>query len=70
MHCFIDYRVTNEELVNLSKLNMNPILIPKCNEVYEAINGHPDIQLNILKNKSSAQIIVQKNISREFQRSS
>jgi len=66
MHCFIDYRATNEELVNLSKLNMNPILIPKCNEVYEAIDGHPDIQLNVLKNKSSNKIIVQKNISKSF----
>ena len=66
MHCFIDYRATNEELVNLSKLNMNPILIPKCNEVYEAIDGHPDIQVNVIKNKSSNQIIVQKNISAYF----
>ena len=66
MHCFIDYRATNEELVNLSKLNVNPILIPKCNEVYEAIDGHPDIQLNVLKNKSSNKIIVQKNISGSF----
>jgi len=66
MHCFVDYRVTEEELLNLSRLNMNPILIPKCNEVYEAINGHPDIQLNILKNKSSTKIIVQKNISQQF----
>lgn len=66
MHCFVDYRVTNEELLSLSRLNMNPILIPKCNELYEAINGHPDIQLNILKNKSSVDIIVQKNISRQF----
>ena len=66
MHCFVDYRVTKEELLSLSRLNMNPILIPKCNEVYEAINGHPDIQLNILKNKSSSQIIVQKNISQCF----
>jgi hypothetical protein len=66
MHCFIDYRISKEELINLSKLNMNPILIPKSNEVYEAINGHPDIQLNVLKNKSSNQIIVQKNISDYF----
>ena len=51
MHGFVDYRITNEELVNLSNLNVNPILVPKCNEVYEAINGHPDIQLNILKSK-------------------
>ena len=66
MHCFVDYRVTKEELLNLLKLNINPILVPKCTEVYEAINGHPDIQLNILKNKSSAKIIVQKNISQQF----
>jgi hypothetical protein len=66
MLCFVDYRVTKEELLSLSRLNMNPILIPKCNEVYEAINGHPDIQLNILKTKSSAKIIVQKNISQQF----
>lgn len=66
MHCFVDYRVTKEELLSLSRLNINPILIPKCNEVYEAINGHPDIQLNILKNKSSAKIIVQRDISQQF----
>ena len=66
MHCFIDYRATKEELLNLSRLNLNPILVPKCNEVYEAINGHPDIQLNILKNKSSDKVIIQKNISEDF----
>jgi hypothetical protein len=66
MHCFIDYRATNEELVNLSKLNMNPILIPKCDQVYKAICGHPDIQLNVLKNKTSDKIVVQKNIPKSF----
>lgn len=66
MHCFVDYRITNEELVNLYNLNVNPILVPKCNEVYEAINGHPDIQLNILKTKESDHIIVQKNINNNF----
>lgn len=66
MHCFVDYRITNEELNNLLKLNMNPILVPKCNSVYEAINGHPDIQLNILKNNSSNKVIIQKDISQNF----
>ncbi|OOM80196.1 DUF6873 family GME fold protein [Clostridium sp. BL-8] len=66
MHCFIDYRVTKEELLNLSKLNLNPILIPKCTDVYEAINGHPDIQLNVLNNNSANAIIIQKNISENF----
>lgn len=66
MHCFVDYRITKEELNNLFKLNMNPILVPKCDSVYEAINGHPDIQLNILKNQSSNKIIIQRNISQNF----
>lgn len=66
MHCFVDYRATTEELINLSKLNVNPILVPKCDEVYDAIDGHPDIQLNVLKNKGNPNIIVQKNISNNF----
>ncbi|WP_160688913.1 DUF6873 family GME fold protein [Clostridium sp. C2-6-12] len=66
MHVFVDYRITNEELVNLSNLNVNPILVPKCNKVYEAINGHPDIQLNILKSKENDHIIIQKNMSKDF----
>ena len=66
MHGFVDYRITHEELVNLSNLNVNPILVPKCNEVYESINGHPDIQLNILKSKGTDHIIVQKNINENF----
>ncbi|MDR3595785.1 DUF6873 family GME fold protein [Clostridium sp.] len=66
MHCFIDYRSTKEELNNLLKLNINPILVPKCNSVYEAINGHPDIQLNLLKNSSLNKIIVQREISENF----
>lgn len=49
MHCFVDYRITKEELLSLSKLDLKPILVPKCNDVYDAINGHPDIQLNVLK---------------------
>lgn len=66
MHCFIDYRATKEELDNILKFNINPILVPKCNSVYEAINGHPDIQLNILKNNSPNKVIVQKEIPEDF----
>jgi hypothetical protein len=68
MHCFVDYRITNEEIITLSNLNINPILVPKCSEVYEAIDGHPDIQINILKNTKNAHIIVQKNISENFKK--
>ncbi|MBE6063674.1 MAG: hypothetical protein E7207_09035 [Clostridium butyricum] len=66
MHAFVDYRITTEELRNLEKLNINTLLVPKTTAVYEAINGHPDIQLNILKNNSSNQIIIQKDISENF----
>lgn len=65
MICFIDYRTTNEEISNLQKLNLDIIKIPKCEKVYSAIDGHVDIQLNIL-NKSSKEIIVQKDISSDF----
>ncbi|MBN7572710.1 MULTISPECIES: DUF6873 family GME fold protein [Clostridium] len=66
MHCFVDYRITKEELLSLSKLDLKPILVPKCNDVYDAINGHPDIQLNVLKNDSFNKIIIQQNISEKF----
>lgn len=66
MNCFIDYRTTKEEINNLKKLNINPIIVPKCDYVYEAINGHVDIQLNILKNNSTNQIIIHKDIPNSF----
>lgn len=66
MHCFIDYRATKEELNSLYKLNLNTISIPKSNNVYEAINGHVDIQLNLLKNGTQYEIIVQKDIPNQF----
>ena len=66
MYAFADYRITDEEIQNLLKLNIEVIKVPKCTQVYEAINGHPDIQLNILKNNSATQLIVQKDISQSF----
>ena len=68
MHCFIDYRATDEEINNLLSLDLNVIKVPKTNKVYDAIDGHPDIQMNILKNKSSSQIILQKDISYQFKK--
>lgn len=68
MHCFVDYRISGEELDALLQLKLNPILIPKCPKVYEAIDGHPDIQLNILKNNSKNKIIIQKDIPNCFKK--
>lgn len=68
MHCFIDYRATKEELNNLHRLNINPISIPKSKNVYEAIDGHTDIQLNLLKNDSQYKVIIQKNMPDQFKK--
>ena len=63
MICFVDYRTTENEINSLKKLNYDIIKIPKDNNLYEAINGHTDIQLNIL-NKNT--IIINKNINLSF----
>lgn len=65
MICFVDYRTTKEELVNIEKQKLYPIIVPKTEKVYKAINGHVDIQLNII-NKQKKLIIVQKDISDLF----
>ena len=63
MICFVDYRTTENEINSLKKLNYDVIKIPKDNNLYEAINGHTDIQLNIL-NKNT--LIINKNIDLSF----
>uniref|UniRef100_UPI00343F95D8 DUF6873 family GME fold protein n=1 Tax=uncultured Clostridium sp. TaxID=59620 RepID=UPI00343F95D8 len=62
---FIDYRTSKEEIDSLRKLNYDLIKIPKDNNLYEAINGHVDIQLNIL-NSYNREIIINKNINSSF----
>lgn len=63
MICFVDYRTTDNEINSLKNLNYDVIKIPKDNNLYEAINGHTDIQLNILNNNT---LIVNKNITLSF----
>ena len=65
MICFVDYRTSENEINSLKKLNYDVIKIPKDNNLYEAINGHTDIQLNIL-NKNT--IIINKNINESFKK--
>lgn len=65
MICFVDYKISIEEEKSLQKLNFKIIKIPKCNEVYNAINGHVDIQICIIDNKKPL-IIINKNISNNF----
>lgn len=65
MICFIDYRATQIEKNTLSSLGLNVVEIPKSNDVYDAINGHVDIQLNIL-DKKSKKIIINRNMDKNF----
>lgn len=66
MICFVDSRISDNELTNLKKLKVNPIKVPKCNKLYNAISAHPDIQLSIIKNEKNYNLIVQKDIEKSF----
>lgn len=55
---FVDSRISQEEIYALSKLDFTLILCPQLKNLYEAISGHPDIQVNIVDNSS---IIVHKD---------
>jgi hypothetical protein len=65
MVCFVDYRTTYPEKEILNSLGLEIIEIPVCNDLYEAINGHVDIQLNII-DKKSKKVIINKNINNSF----
>lgn len=67
MICFVDYRTTYTEINTLKKLDFDVIKVPKDNNLYNAINGHVDIQLNIL-NKENPTVIINKNISNSFKK--
>ena len=63
MICFVDYRTTETEISSLKKFNFDVIKIPRDNNLYKAIDGHTDIQLNILDTNT---IIINKNINLTF----
>ena len=67
MLCFVDYRITMEEELNLLKQGLKIIKIPKCNKVYNAINGHVDIQLCIV-DKAKRQVVINKEAPSEFKK--
>ena len=50
--CFVDYRISKEEISNLSLKNLDIIKVLPSKNLYKAIDGHPDIQLNILSNNT------------------
>lgn len=60
---FVDYRIDKVEKNALIYNGFNPVLCPKCNLLYNAIDGHPDIQINIIDNNT---ILCHKDISPDF----
>lgn len=67
MFCFIDYRSSIEEKSSLINLGYELILIPKSPFLYNAIDGHVDIQLNII-NKKEKKIIINKDLPTDFKK--
>lgn len=65
MICFVDYRISNEEKIFLNSLNLSIVEVPPCNNLYKAIDGHVDIQLNVL-DKQSKVLIINKDLPKEF----
>lgn len=65
MFCFIDYRTTDEEIKPLENQGFTCIKIPKCTSLYNAIDGHVDIQLAIL-DKCKKEVIIHKNMDKNF----
>lgn len=63
MYCFLDYRCSNEEIDNIVKQGLTPIIVPKTTNVYDAINGHVDIQMNIISKNT---IIIHKSMDKDF----
>lgn len=67
MFCFIDYRTSIEEKNHLINLGFEIITVPKSPMLYEAIDGHVDIQLNII-NKKEKSIIINKDLPINFKK--
>ncbi len=59
----MDYRIDELEEINLSKLNIDVIKCPPCNELYYAINGHPDVLVHFIDKKT---LLVHKEIATSF----
>ncbi|MGH4118580.1 DUF6873 family GME fold protein [Clostridium sp.] len=58
----VDFRIHNEEKLHLISLGYNVLICPPSNLLYEAICGHPDMLIHIVKNN----IIVHKDMDENF----
>ena len=67
MISFVDYRTSLDEINSLKNMNYDVIKVPRANNLYSAIDGHVDIQLNILSKKNKT-IIINKDINNDFKK--
>ena len=65
MVAFIDYRTTDTEKNSLLNLGIDFLEVPKFPILYDAIDGHVDIQINII-DKKEKKIILHKDIDEIF----
>lgn len=63
--CLIDGRVSDEIEKNLNDMGIEVIKTPKCEDVYEAISYHPDIQFF---NCGEGKIIVAPNLYEKYEK--
>jgi hypothetical protein len=62
-YAFVDYRITDEENLNLQSLGCSVVTCPPSPLLYTAICGHPDILMNFVeKNK----IIIHRDMDTNF----
>ncbi|KOF55987.1 MULTISPECIES: DUF6873 family GME fold protein [Clostridium] len=59
----VDYRIDIKEKNVLLENGYNVLTVPPCKDVYNAISGHPDIQLCMLNSNTA---VVYKNMPYEF----
>lgn len=62
-YAIVDYRISDEEKLNLKQLGCEVIVCPPSNLLYEAICGHPDVLLHIIDAKN---IMVHRDMNIEF----
>jgi hypothetical protein len=62
-YAIVDFRTSKTELDSLNSLGFNTILCPPSSDLYEAVCGHPDMQIMpIAKNT----LVINKKISNDF----
>lgn len=59
----VDYRIDDEEKMSLKALDYDVLICPPSKNLYEAVNGHPDMLLHVLDDKN---ILVHKDMDNNF----